>query len=66
MADFSESAKGLTIGWTKRLKLQRSMGRDRAPELDPDTAWVYCKGIVLSFVISWPKGDLKLPLNSLF
>jgi hypothetical protein len=53
------------MGWTKRLKLQRSMGRDRAPELDPDTAWVYSKGIVVSLPLSQASGDSILLLNSL-
>lgn len=41
---FHESAKGLTLGWTKRLKLQGSMSRHKAPELDLETAWLYSQG----------------------
>ena len=46
--DFAKSARSLSLGWTRRLKLNSGMIRDRAPEPDPDQAWKFCKGVILS------------------
>jgi hypothetical protein len=42
--DFTESARDLTMDWTRRLKLKRDLTRTKAPELDIKTAWQYCTG----------------------
>lgn len=42
--DFTESARDLTMDWTRRLKLKHDLTRTKAPELDIKTAWQYCTG----------------------
>ena len=40
--DFTESARDLTMDWTRRLKLKQNLTRTKPPELDMRTAWQYC------------------------
>jgi hypothetical protein len=44
VVDFAKSAKGLTLGWTRRLKLDYGATRERAPQIDAETAWGFSKG----------------------
>ena len=44
VSDFTESAKELTAGWTRRLKLNQNPNRTEVHELDASTAWKYCTG----------------------
>lgn len=40
--DFAESARDLTMGWTRRLKMRQNPARADPPEPDIRTAWQYC------------------------
>jgi hypothetical protein len=42
--DFARSARSLSLGWTRHLKLGNNMNRERAPEADSTTAWRFAKG----------------------
>ncbi|MCJ1299227.1 hypothetical protein MMC08_002019 [Hypocenomyce scalaris] len=40
--DFTETARDLTMDWTRRLKLKHNLTQTKPPELDMETAWQYC------------------------
>ena len=42
--DFAQSAKSLTLGWSRRLKLLSPRTRSEEPEPDEARAWKYCTG----------------------
>lgn len=42
---FSNIARTLTMGFTKRLKLDPAANREKAPEPDSGTAWKYVAGM---------------------
>ena len=43
--DFAQSAKSLTLGWSRRLKLLSPRTRAEEPEPDEAKAWTYCNGM---------------------
>jgi hypothetical protein len=53
VVDFAKSAKGLTLGWTRRLKLDYGATRERAPQIDAETAWGFSKGRKRRIAYSW-------------
>ena len=42
--DYAKSARSLSLGWTRRLKIDSNMIRDRAAEPEPEEAWRFCIG----------------------
>jgi hypothetical protein len=42
--EFSKYARSLTLGWTKRLKVESNRNIERAPEPDREAAWKYSRG----------------------
>lgn len=42
--DFAQSAKSLTLGWSRRLKFLSPLTRSEQPEPDEEKAWEYCTG----------------------
>lgn len=47
VSDFARASKDLTLGWTRRLKVDHRRAIERAPEPDRETAWKFSEGNVL-------------------